>query len=305
MTGKLYIDGADAYTNYGIYIASGSYAALLSFPPLKSIDSNDWPEEDGIEADLSEPRLGTRELALKFGSADRKRANDFFDAISDGAYHTFNFAEIGRTYNLRLVSQQNINVVQDAELFTLQFANDFPFTENYEYAAPQSTAPVTGAHELDGIDFSSYGITVLKGSLAELLKSPAVKKNLLTDINDRHGATYDGENVFFQSKEVKLNCHMAAGTLAEFWRNYDAFLYDLSRSGERRLFIGSEGEEYPCYYKNMSAVNFSLIGKVWFQFSLTLVFTSFRVGEVQYLLASEDKEIIITEKEEHAIDLKE
>jgi hypothetical protein len=305
MIGKLYIDGEDAYTTYGITITSGSYVNLLLFSPLKNIDSNDWPEEDGIEADLSSPRLDTREFALNFSARSKLMANDFFDAISDEAYHNFNFAEIGKTYKLRLVSQQNINVLRDMETFTLQFANDFPFDENYEYAAPQSEMPSTGECELDDIDLSSYGITLLKGSLAELIKSPAVKKNLLTNINSRHGIIYDGEEVVFQTKEVKLSCLMRAATLPEFWQNYDAFLYDLSRPGERRLFVDSEGEEYPCYYKSMSAGNFSFGGKIWFQFTLTLVFTSFRVGEIQYLLSSEDKEIIITEDNEHAIDLKE
>jgi hypothetical protein len=191
------------------------------------------------------------------------------------------------------------------ELFTLQFANDFPLDENYEYIAPQSTIPATGEYELDDMDLSSYGITLLKGSLAELVKSPAVKKNLLTNINGRHGAIYDGENVVFQQKDVRLNCLMRAGTMDEFWRNYDAFLYDLSRPGERRLFVESESEEYPCHYKSMNVSAFSSEGKIWLQFSLTLVFISFRVGESQYLLAGEDGEIIITEQGEYAIDLKE
>lgn len=304
MTGKFHIDGEDAYADYGVYVTSGSYESLLSFPPLKSIDSNDWPEEDGVEADLTEPKLNTREFALKFAANNKAGADDFFDIISDEAYHTFNFTEVGRTYKLRLVSQKNLSIVRNAKLFDLQFANDFPFDENYEYGAPQSTAPVTGEYELDGMDLSLYGITVLKGSLAELLKSPAVKKNLLTDIKNRHGAIYDGEYVFFQSKDVKLTCLMRAGTMDEFWRNYSAFLYDLSRPGERMFYVDSERQEYPCYYKSMSTVNFSMVGKIWFQFNLTLVFTSFRVGESQYLLAAEDKKIIITEKDEYAIDLK-
>ena len=155
MTGKLYIDGEDAYTNYGVYMASGSYVNLLSFPELKSVVSNDWPEEDGIEADLSEPRLDTREFSLKFAVQSKIQVGDFFDIISDEAYHVFTFAEIGRAYKLRLVSQQNIDLVRGMELFTLQFANDFPLDENYEYIAPQSTMPATGEYELDDMDLSS------------------------------------------------------------------------------------------------------------------------------------------------------
>lgn len=71
---------------------------------------------------------------------------------------------------------------------------------------------------------------------------------------------------------------MLAETLSEFWENYNALLYDLSRPGERILSVDSTGREYPCYYKSCSASNFVPNGKIWFQFSLVLVFTSFRVN---------------------------
>ena len=46
-------------------------------------------------------------------------------------------------------------------------------------------------------------------------------------------------------------------------------------------------------------------GKIWWVFDLTLVFTSFRVEGEEYLLASEDDMLIITEDGESAIDLSE
>lgn len=65
MSGRFYIDGKDAFTEYGIYVQEGGYNELVAYPPLKAVTSNDWQEEDGIEPDLSEPTLNTKEFSLK------------------------------------------------------------------------------------------------------------------------------------------------------------------------------------------------------------------------------------------------
>lgn len=48
MRGELYIDGKDAYTDFGVWITEGGYDGLLPFPELVEPDRNDWPDEDGI-----------------------------------------------------------------------------------------------------------------------------------------------------------------------------------------------------------------------------------------------------------------
>ena len=55
MRGELYIDGKDAYTDFGVWITEGGYDGLLPFPELVEPDRNDWPDEDGIEPDLEKP----------------------------------------------------------------------------------------------------------------------------------------------------------------------------------------------------------------------------------------------------------
>lgn len=303
MIGRFYIDGKDAYSEYGIFIAEGGYNELLSFAPLKKVESNDWPEEDGQECDLSSPVLNTRELALKFAAHRVLRVGAFMELLSDHAYHTFDFRTIGRTYRLRLASQSAFNLAGQLETFTLKFDNDFPLPDGYAYMEPQSDLVAQSGYELDGRSFADYGVYILKGSDAEIQKSPAVKQNLLQNLDSQHGATYDGEMVAFQTKEVKLSCLMRAKSMTEFWRNYDALLYDLIRPGERSLYVDKTGYEYPCYYKACSTTQFHPVGRIWFQFNLTLVFTSFRVGDDEYLLASEDGEWVMSEDGVFAIDL--
>jgi hypothetical protein len=304
MTGNLYIDGKDIYTPYRILVAASGYGDLAAFPALKTVDSNDWAEEDGAEFDLSAPKLDTREVSVAFAFHGNEAAfGNFMEVLSDGAYHDFYFTEIGRTYRLRLVSQQSMSQVQTLGKFSLRFADDFPLS-GYAYTVPQSsiTIPQRG-YELDGRDLSEYGVCVLRGNYAEIHKSPAVKTALLQNMKSRAGAVYDGEAVFFQTKEVRLECLMRAATLTEFWRNHDALLYDLSRPDERILYVDSTGSEYPCYYKSCSVSGFVPNGKIWFQFSLVLVFTSFRVDGDEFLLTAEDGALVITEQDDYAINL--
>ena len=86
MINRLFIDGNDAYLQYGVYVTSGGYNELVAFPPLKSVESNDWQEEDGVEADLSAPVLNTREVQVKFAfSGLFSRFCAFIELLSDGA----------------------------------------------------------------------------------------------------------------------------------------------------------------------------------------------------------------------------
>lgn len=108
-----------------------------------------------------------------------------------------------------------------------------------------------------------------------------------------------------------------AGTgYSNFWRNHDALLYNLTRlttksddegyeysDAERTFYCDEWSESYPCYYKSCQTSNFMLNGDVWWEFTLKLVFTSFRIGETEFLLASEAGEFIITEDGEFYIDL--
>lgn len=303
MANNLYIDNINAYSSYGVFVADGGYNELAGFASLKNVQSNEWQEEDGEEFDLSAPVLDSRELSIKFTAHGSKyELGAFIELLSDKSYHVFEFRELGRTYKLRLVSSSNLDLAYQLGFVTLRFADDFPL-DNYTYKAPLSTIVSQSGYEIDGVSLANYGVFVLQGSLAEVEKSPAVKKNLLRNIASQKGAMYDGKTVTFETKEVKLNCLMRASSLPEFWQNYDALLFDLSKPNERTLYVDATGYEYPCYYKNSSVVSFAPIGKIWFEFSLVLVFTSFRVEADEYLLASEDGEWIVTEDDEYAIDL--
>lgn len=273
MTGRLYIDGHDAYLQWGVFVVSGGWNEAISYPPLKTPEVNDWQEEDGVEADLTDPKLDTKEVSIRFAySGVYKRCLTFIDTLSDGAYHEFNCASIGRRFRLRMTQMPNLDMVKNLGFITIKFNNDFPL-DGYTYRTPQSRIMRAEDYLIDGIPFTDYGCRILQGSLAEILKAPAVKQNLLRNLSTQEGAEYDGHRVTFKTKDVKLNCLMRADTLDELWRNYDALLYDLIRPEERMLEVSELEQIFPCYYKSASVTDFYPEDRIWLAFTLTLVFT--------------------------------
>jgi len=305
MKGTLYINGIDAYTEYGVFVEQNGYTGIVQYPPLKKVDSNSWPEEDGIEPDLSSPVLDSKQFDLSFVRLNDDNIEELLDLLGNQSYNTFYFTELGQALKLRLVSQADKRVFKRLERFKLKFEHDFPL-ENYEYQLPVDLAVTQVGYEIDAVPLASYGVWILDGSDEEISKTPAVKKNLLVNLNKKQGVTYFGENVVFESKDVTLKCLLKTKSMEIFWRNYMALLYDLTQPEERIFFTDRLYEEYPCHYKNSKVNKFDILknGTIWCEFTLTLVFTSFRVNELCYLLDGEDDTLKMDEEGINYIDVK-
>ena len=126
MKGQLYIDNKDVFTELGVATLQGNYGELVAFPSSKTPDSNDWTEEDGKEFDLSSITLDSREFSLEFGFFSEWKFNDFVALLSDSSYHDFNFPHLGRTFRLRLSSQNSFEIYSSTQRSKFTFANDFP-----------------------------------------------------------------------------------------------------------------------------------------------------------------------------------
>lgn len=304
MSGRLYIDGRDIYRLYGMYVSENGWNELVAMPPLKSVESNDWNEYDGIEADLSLPVLNTREATVTFAiQGIFSRYFELLELLSDGAYHEFECASIGRRYTLRMVSHTSLDYAKLLGIAKIKFADDFPL-QGYKYDAPSGTTGIIDGYSLDGRPFSAYGTRMLQGTLSEVLKPAAVKQNLLRNIKTQTGVIYDSKTVVYKSKDVKLYCLMRAGSLDELWRNYDALLYDLIRPDERMLWVNEVEQEFPFHYKSCSVQEFVPNGRPWLKFTLTVTFTrDFRISGDDVVLATEDNIVVITEDGAYAIDM--
>ena len=100
MKNSLFIDGRDAFLEYGVFVEQQGFRQLIQFATFKKVDTTDWPEEDGIEADLTNPQLDTRTLQIQFCITDIRYAENLFDKLTVGAYHAFEFREIKKTWQV-------------------------------------------------------------------------------------------------------------------------------------------------------------------------------------------------------------
>lgn len=306
MTNKLYIDGIDICSEYGVFLSDGGYGSLVSYAPLKKVTDIDWAEDDGAEVDLETPVLNTRSVTLKFAYlAEQTHPEAFIEMLSDRAYHDFNFVDLERTYTLRLNGQSNLSTIRNAGAFNLQFNNDHPLLHDTDMPPLSGNYNIPQGCGIDGRSLSDYGAFVAGKSFEEISKLPKMKPSLLRNIESENGAVYDSGIIRFKTKDVTLDCLMRADTLAEFWGNYDALLHDLTKSDLRRLYLDSTGYEYSCYYKSSSVGEFLVNSLVWCRLSLVLTFTDFRVMGDENVLVTESGEWIATEANNSAIDLNE
>lgn len=304
MRNNCYIDGISTWDKFGVWVTKGGYSDLLTFPALVDPDKNDWPEEDGVEVDLTEPRLQPKEITISFlASKADIDVCDFIAFISAPGYHTLRVPSLNRSWRLRLSTHTKNVRYRNACDFSLTFVEDVPVRHAVSLPDPGLMIRDCG-YELDGVSFADYGV-VIDTAKDELLKSPAVKKNLNRKVKILDGQIYDAEHLVFNSKESTFKCHFKAVSIAAFWKCYDAFFSALIQPEERQLYVDSLSETYPCYYKKSSGFKIlSLRGPVIVEFNLTLVFTVFRINEMEYLLATEDGRFILTEDGEHLIDMK-
>ena len=132
--GKLYIDNMDAFATYGLVILEGGYDSLVQFPPMKAVDYVDWPEEDGIEPDLLNPILDTKEgIVLRCACVRSPQQENLFSDLKTGAYHTFDFKRLGIRALLRLNEVSNLEIVGNLATFTMSLSFDADFVTDFEH----------------------------------------------------------------------------------------------------------------------------------------------------------------------------
>lgn len=273
MINNLYIDNRDAYSDFGIFVSDGGYSGLVQFAPLKPIASISWPEEDGAQFDLKAPKLDSREFSMKFVfNGNYSGLESLVKLFAVEAYHWFDFRDLGRVMRLRMVGMSSLEMARKMGFVTINFADDFPLPENQDRLLARSIVENQG-YALNGVDLSLYGVRVLKGSLADIIKSPAVKKNLTINISSKDGAVYDGKIVKFGTKDVNINCLMRAKTSFDFWSNHNAMLMALSCKDGLKLAVAATNQTYHCIYRSMQSGSLYTQPSFWWEFSLNLCFT--------------------------------
>lgn len=279
-TARIIVDGVDTFDRFGVFALETGLNDLLAYPPLKPVEANDWHEQEGIDADLSAPRLNGREVTIKIGATGELGAPQtiakieaFLAFLRQSVYRVFRFAFLGgREYTLRLVGEPNLTIAQALGFVTLKFADDYPL-KGYTYRAPLSGVPKSYDYFIDRWTLTDYGARVTEGTLAEFARRADIKTGLTRNIATAHGVVGDSRGAVRQkSKEVKMRLHFRAETFAELWRNYDALLYDLTRPGARIVRVRDLGNrDYQAYYKSAQVTAFYPDDRPWLDTTITLV----------------------------------
>lgn len=300
MTSTLYIDGIDAYSRFGVFPTDGALRSVVGLPSSKTPDYNDWQEEDGIEADLTDGLfLEARDISLSLANTGfSNKYMGLLELLGDRQQHAFEFRDIGRSYVWRWTDAPSAFAhLRDLATFTLRFKEDDPT----KYL-PQSGIEVykypryCDEYEIDGIPASDLGFLILEGSRTDVFKHSAIKTPLTHSSTRANGITTDIEaDVRFKTRELKIKCFMHC-PLEHLWVNYDQLLYRLTRPEARRIEASFIGENFDCYYKSCTVDEFLPRDTLaWLKFTLTFVAVDGARLTDDWLLATEDGRFIVLE----------
>ena len=324
MTGETIINGVDIYTTYGAFVSLDGYKTLVEWPATKAVEYNDWQEENGIEADLSALYLESHEAEVIFGiQRDITDIHDFYAFIATNPTVTCTFNSIGitnKTY--RVIGLSSLDYVITFGNMRVRLADDAPM-EGYEYLAPSVTYPLpTSPFALGSTPFSAYGVRALYGTLGSVVQHGAIKQFLLRSISTKNGSFYDENPKLWnaqssswgrssthgtpkhQAVEVNLKCALSAPDKTEFWRNYNAFLYDLTKADTSQTVINrckktltADSQSLDCYYEGQTVDDFTIWSdKLLVQFTLSMLVLSGLSEDIIRLLAAESGILVITEE---------
>lgn len=302
LTGRIIINGLDAFTNYGLVFQNDGLKSLLQMPQFKKVEVYDWHEEDGLEADLSAPLLDGRQFTLNFGITHPDAESEAQVLLSDLAsqvYHTLHIPWLGRTYTVRYVN--NGSFAQNARFDTLSltFAEDAVTIPTV--AVPTQETGISMGYFIDDADFALYGCTVVKGTRDSFLKFAATKEALKRSVSTLSGIIYDsGDTVRLKSRDITVKLHIRTPDVPTFWARWYA-LWNAVLAPEARTIEG-DGMTFQCYYKSNAVQKFmpTIEGGVWCDFSITFAVLAYSRGDEWLYLVTEDGVPVIFEEDDES-----
>lgn len=303
MQGRLLIDGVDAYTTYGVFVTVGGLNQLVQYPQPKKFTTNNWKERNGEEIDNRPFVYETRNITIPFAiEGDESDYQTFVNSLTSSVYHTFNFAYIGYSIELRYVSCSSFQFGNEIGLFSIELADDGSFLDNYTFSISETSYGDTSNY-LNGNSLNYYGIRILDG-IKEIKKMPGAKSNLSNSLSYKDGTVYGETDVTFEKRQVTLSMMIEADDTTDFWAQYTAFFYSLSHVDDDTNHEGKwqnlelsemSGRYLSIYYvgQSISDIYLKTNGGMIATFSLTIVVED-NTDDLTFL-TTEDGEIVVTQ----------
>ena len=158
-----------------------------------------------------------------------------------------------------------------------------------------------GQYYMDGKDlFLVYGVIVEKG-MDDLLKIPDRKDSIEHDWKDENGLDVDLSRVFFEAREVSLQCAILADTDADFFNKYTGFIAMLAQPDLRRLEVSSLSRSFYVFYKSCTSwVRETKVRgrgegeKIGFKFTITFIEKNPTIDSSNVFMITDDNMFMIT-----------
>lgn len=303
MTGQTFIGGKDIYKDFGVVITKGGYNELLNYNEIKAPESNNWPEDHGVEVDLSAVVLNSRTLQIPFYCTDFTKAEAFMDMLETPGEKVLSSTFLTKGYNLRMNTQSSVKSYRQGErTFTVSFTEDKPQVYTYTPVNYNKVIPRT-ALSVDNIPVQSFGL-IYTGSFDNWIKRAKAKDNLSRNLSGLNGAIYDTGIYKSEAFEITIPLlfyikgepyqkpkygdfnadyngdflitrwiqQMGRADMTEFINLYESFLGLLTKPGERT--VSYKGVTKKAYYKKAGNFNIlSVAPHIAVSFDLTMVCT--------------------------------
>lgn len=269
MTGSCIIDGIDIAT-LGMFIERGGSDDFLSYPTRRDPDQMDWPDENGLDVDLTDCYFEAKTVKVNYVIiADDERTfknnlNSFENIHFAAGYRQIYVKEFNKTFSLRFVGFSDFEhkgglYKQGKKIgkITVEYSMDDPlqiFTDsiNSPISYRQNLSQVT----LNGFDLSRFGI-VVQDIYSTALRPHSAKEALVQKVSSQTGLVADTGDVVKHIKAkmagrvIEIKCTMLASTIYEFMTNYSALFNQLRVILQVKLGIRT-GVVIDCYYMKMS-----------------------------------------------------
>lgn len=265
MTGSCIIDGTDIYT-LGTFIERGGSDDFLSFPDRREPDQVDWPDEDGLDVDLTDCYFDAKPVKVNYviisddETTFKNNLNSFETLHFAPGLRQIYVKEFNKTFSLRFVGFSNYEhkgglyrKAKKIGKISVNYSMDDPL-QIFTCAinAPISTRASLAQITINNYDLSRFGI-VVQDIYSSALRPHSAKSVLEIKTGNRNGIIADTSvQPRKESREIEIACVMLAESYSEFITNYTALFNNLRTTTAVKIGLTRTGNTIDSYYSKMT-----------------------------------------------------